>query len=91
MRVWLAAQQVVREPPDWVVFAGTAGMVDRADKAGRASQADLVAARTAAMNIPGMMAIVMGTAVAPGMLVAVVERCPCGCPPSYLRVFVRIR
>jgi hypothetical protein len=88
VRVWLAVQQVAREPPGCAVFAGTADMVDRA---ARASPADMVAARMAAMNIPGMMAIAMGIVLAPGMQAASVEYCPYGFPLSYLNIFARIR
>lgn len=68
------ARWVERELPGWAAFAGTVGMVDRV---ARASQAGMLAVEMeAAVNIPGMMAIATGSVVAPGTLVASVERCP---------------
>ena len=82
--VSLPAHWAVPELPGWEASAGTAGMVDRAARASVAGT--LVAHMEMVMNIPGMLAIVTGTAAAPGMLAASAERCPYGFPLSYFYI-----
>lgn len=80
----LPAHWAVLELPGWVAFADIAGRAGRAVLASAAGT--LAAYRKTEMNIPGMMAIAMGTAAAPGMLAASVECCPYSVPLSYFYI-----